>query len=145
MGVTRFRFASAVAATAFAASFAWTASAAQTPARSVKDKVYSTEQATRGEDVYTKTCATCHDPAKVAEGRKPAPQLVGDKFLGKWKDKSLGELMTLIATTMPDDGSIVLTDDQTADIVGYLLKANGFPDGPAPLKISDKDIVIVVK
>jgi mono/diheme cytochrome c family protein len=117
---------------------------AQTP-KTTKDKVYSTEQAARGEKQYAAVCASCHDPAKVPAGKKPAPPLVGEKFLDKWQSRTLGELLTNIQTTMPNDGSAVLSEAETADVVAYMLKANGFPDGPAALKYGapSKDIVIV--
>jgi mono/diheme cytochrome c family protein len=109
------------------------------------DKVYTKDQAAKGEAQYVKVCASCHDPAKVAPGKKPAPPLSGEKFLDKWKDKSLAELITLIATTMPDDASAVLTDDEAADQVAYILKMNNFPDGPAQLASgkSAENIIIV--
>jgi len=109
------------------------------------DKVYSKEQAAKGEAQYQKVCASCHDPAKVPAGKKPAPALTGDKFFDRWKDKSLAELITLVATTMPDDASVVLTDDEAADQVAYILKMNNFPDGPKPLPSGEgaKDIIIV--
>lgn len=118
--------------------------AGQTP-RTTRDKVYSKAQADRGEKQYAQVCASCHDPAKVPAGKKPGPPVVGDKFLDKWKDRSLGELLETIETTMPNDGSAVLTADDTADLVAYILQANGFPDGPSPLKsgAAAKDIVIV--
>jgi len=38
-----------------------------------------------------------------------------------------------------------LTEAQAADLVAHILEANGFPDGPAPLKYdaAAKSIVIV--
>ena len=111
----------------------------------VKDKVYSAAQAEKGEKQYTTVCINCHDPAKVVPGKKPAPQLIGPKFLDEWADRTLGELMTTIVTTMPDDGSVVLTPEDGAALVAYILKQNGFPDGPNDLKpgAESKDIVIV--
>ena len=119
--------------------------AAQDKKVTVKDKVYSAAQAAKGEKQYTQVCVTCHDPAKVAPGKKAAPPLIGPKFLDEWADRTLGELMTKIVTTMPDDGSAVLTDADGAALVAYILKQNGFPDGPNDLKTGDasKDIVIV--
>jgi mono/diheme cytochrome c family protein len=112
--------------------------------KTTQDKVYAKEQAARGEKQYATVCATCHDPAKVAAGKKPAPELVGDKFLSTWDGRTLGELSDQILTTMPNDGSVVLTEDQTADLVAYILQANKFPDGPGALKYgqTSKDIVI---
>jgi len=112
--------------------------------KTTQDKIYTKAQATRGEKQYTTVCATCHDPSKVPAGKKPGPALVGDAFLTKWDGRTLGELQDQILTTMPNDGSVVLTEDQTADLVAYILQANKQPDGTADLKYgaSSKDIVI---
>ena len=112
--------------------------------KTTKDKIYTKEQAARGEKQYATACATCHDPAKVPAGKKPGPELVGETFLTKWDGRTLGELQDQILTTMPNDGSAVLTEDQTADLVAYILQANKFPDGTAELKYgaSSKDVVI---
>jgi mono/diheme cytochrome c family protein len=124
----------------FAAALAVQAGAAatslQTPAqkRTTRDRVYTKEQATRGGPQYTKLCESCHNPAKVPAGKKPGPPTVGAEFLETWKDRSLGELLTLVRTTMPNDGSAFLNEEETADIVAYVLQLNGFPDGPTPLK-----------
>jgi mono/diheme cytochrome c family protein len=114
--------------------------------KTVRDKVYSKDQAARGEKQYTSLCANCHDPAKPPPpGKKAGPPLVGEKFLTKWDGRTLGELLTDIQTTMPNDGSAVLDDNQTADVVAYILQANGFPEGPEALKngASSQDIVII--
>lgn len=113
--------------------------------RTTRDKVYSKEQAARGGDQYAKACARCHDPAKVEPGKKPGPPLVGEKFLETWRDRTLGELLTLIQLTMPNDGSAVLSAGETADVVAYMLSVNGYPEGPAPLKPggATNDIMIV--
>jgi mono/diheme cytochrome c family protein len=113
--------------------------------KTTRDKLYSKEQATRGGEQYVKYCEKCHTPEKVAEGKKPGPPIVGPKFLDTWADRPLGELFNTILTTMPSDGSTVLTADQALDAVAYILQANGFPDGPAPLKNDDamKTAVIV--
>ncbi|HEX5068966.1 MAG TPA: cytochrome c [Vicinamibacterales bacterium] len=139
--------------TAIAFFTSWQASAAraggavnvQTPAKTTRDKVYSKDQATRGAAVYSAHCDKCHDPAKLPEGKKPPPPIVGAKFKETWQDKTLGELYTLVLTTMPSDGSAVLTPDETLDVLAHLLKLNEYPDGTAPLKNDDamKGIVIV--
>ena len=110
--------------------------------RSTKDGVYARDQATRGGKQYAQVCASCHDPARIPEGKKAGPPLVGDKFLDKWRDRTLGELLTTIETTMPNDGSAVLTSEETADVVAYVLQANGFPAGSKALSGKDKDVVI---
>ena len=113
--------------------------------QTTRDKVYAKAQATRGGELYVKHCERCHDPAKVPEGKKPGPPTVGPKFMEVWVDRTLGELFGSILNTMPSDGSLVLTADQTLDLVAHLLQLNGFPEGTAPLKNDDamKAIVIV--
>ena len=113
--------------------------------KTTRDKVFDKAQATRGGELYVKHCERCHDPAKVPEGKKPGPPTGGPKFMEVWMDRSLGELFGSILNTMPSDGSLVLTADQTVDLVAHLLQLNGFPEGTAPLKNDDamKAIVIV--
>ena len=113
--------------------------------KTTRDKVFDKAQATRGGELYVKHCERCHDPAKVPEGKKPGPPTVGPKFIETWMDRPLGELFGSILNTMPSDGSMVLTADQTVDLVAHLLQLNGFPEGTAPLKNDDamKAIVIV--
>ena len=102
--------------------------------QTTRDKIFAKAQAAHGADLYVKHCERCHDPAKVPAGKKPGPPVTGQKFIDKWRDHTLGELFTSIFTTMPNDGSAVLSEDETLDLVAYLVSANGFPDGPAPLK-----------
>lgn len=131
---------------AFGARLAAGGAAATEPAQqTTRDKVYTKEQAARGAELYVKHCDRCHDPAKVPEGKKPGPPTVGPKFIETWMDRTVGELFGSILNTMPSDGSLILTPDQTLDLVAHLLQINGFPDGTAPLKNDDamKATVIV--
>lgn len=113
--------------------------------KTVKDRIYTKEQATKASEQFDKFCAKCHIPEKVPEGKKPAPPLIGDAFLDAWKDRTVGELLESIYTNMPNDGSTVLTKEDTADLVALILQMNKLPDGPTPLKYDDaaKGIVIV--
>lgn len=105
--------------------------------KTTRDGVYTKAQADRVAELYGKVCVNCHDPAKVAEGKKPAPPLLGDVFLDTWKDRPLGELMAIIRLTMPNDGSAVLTPDDAIDLAAYILQANKFPEGKEALKNDD--------
>ena len=128
------------------AGLALVASAILTAAqKTTRDGVYTKAQADRVTELYGKVCANCHDPAKVPEGKKPAPPLLGDVFLDTWKERPLGELMAVIRLTMPNDGSAVLTPDDATDLAAYILQANKFPAGTTPLTNDDaaKKIVIV--
>ena len=104
--------------------------------KTTRDKIYSKEQAARGAALFGKTCAPCHDAAKKTPDKTPGPPLVGtgSMFVENWKDHMIGEIFTTILTTMPNDGSVVLTENDTADLVAHLLQSNGYPDGPDALK-----------
>lgn len=118
--------------------------AAQAAQRTSRDKVYSKTQAARGADLFAKRCAACHDPAKVQPGKKAGPPLIGEKFIAEWEGKLVGGLLETTFMTMPNDGSLPLSEDETADAIAYVLQANGYPDGPADLTFdAGKDIVIV--
>lgn len=124
-------------ALAFASAMARASSPAnQTKERTTRDKVYSKEQAARGAAMFGKVCAACHDPAKKTPDKTPGPALVGSTsmFVENWKDHTIGEVFTTILTTMPNDGSVVLTESDTVDLVAHILQANGYPDGPDALK-----------
>ena len=114
--------------------------------QTTRDKVYTKDQAARGAEMYAKFCDRCHDPAKVVPGKKPGPPTIGAKFLETWQDRTLGELFGIIMNTMPSDGSMTPTQDQVLDLVAYLLQANGFPNGDAPLKNDDAmKVTVIVK
>jgi cytochrome c5 len=118
--------------------------AGEQAARTTRDRVYSKAQAARGAATYEARCAACHDPAKVPEGKKPGPPLVGDEFLAEWRDRTLGGLMETTLLTMPNDGTAALSEGETADVIAHLLQANGYPDGAGDLHYdAGRDIVIV--
>src|SRR5215471_6415697 len=95
----------------------WAGPAPISHQKTTKDKVFTKEQAARGAELYAKSCDRCHDPAKVPAGKKPGPPTIGAKFVENWTDKTLGELYTTIFTTMPGDGVLILTSDQTLDLM----------------------------
>jgi mono/diheme cytochrome c family protein len=101
------------------------------PPTTVWDSVYSSAQAVRGESSYVKLCARCHQAS--LGGADQSPPLVGSAFLGNWNGLTLADLHDRIRTTMPPD-SIGIADRQAvADVIAYVLKANGFPSGATDL------------
>src|SRR5688572_23950053 len=66
--------------------------------RSIADGVYSSGQATRGQQMYQSQCAVCHGGA--LEGAS-GPPLVGDGFLANWSGRTLEELVDKTQKTMP--------------------------------------------
>jgi mono/diheme cytochrome c family protein len=89
----------------------------------VRDGVYTAEQATRGRTTYDAKCAACHD------GGTMGPELWGDPFLAQWDNKFVGEFYTRIRNTMPEDAPGTLGEQDTLDIIAYVLQTNGFPPG----------------
>jgi alcohol dehydrogenase (cytochrome c) len=87
--------------------------------RSSLDGMFTTSQASRGEQRFTQACATCH---KVEEQ-------TGVSFRAKWGNATLGDLFTLISTTMPQGNPGSLTADDYASILAFYLRESGYPAG----------------
>ena len=98
---------------------------------SVWDGVYTAEQTRRGETAYFQACGSCHGPA--LEGGDMTPPLVGGAFGSNWNDLTVGDLFERIRTTMPLDNPGRLSRQQNADVIAFVLKANGWPAGAAEL------------
>jgi mono/diheme cytochrome c family protein len=95
--------------------------------RTVLDGVYTAAQAARGETAYTKTCAECHD---LSFDGTPVD---GSGFIDNWREFPLDVLYTFISTTMPEDNPGELSEDGYRDVLAYLLKRNGYPEGRSDL------------
>ena len=95
------------------------------------DGVYSDAQSKRGEELSKTTCVSCH--GNELAGSDLAPALQGDDFKGVWTGRTAAELFDKIQTTMPADKVGTLKPPQSADLVAYILKANGYPAGAAEL------------
>lgn len=99
--------------------------------QTVRDGVYTTEQATRGQSTYLDECGRCH--AETLAGGDFGPSLTGDEFWGQWKDRPLAEVFDRIKDTMPQDNPGRLNAAQTADVLAFMMKTNGFPSGDIAL------------
>lgn len=99
--------------------------------RTAWDGVYSEAQAARGKAAYEEQCAFCH--GSDLRGQGFATALVEDAFTERWKDGNLGDLLSVVKITMPQDKPASLADWEYAAIVAYLLQANRYPAGPREL------------
>jgi quinoprotein glucose dehydrogenase len=115
-----------------AAAASWAMLNAQQPAaKTVWDRVYTKEQAQRGQPLYRQHCASCH--GETLEGIEMAPALAGGEFVDKWAGQSVGDLFERIRTTMPNDKPGRLSREINADVTAYLLSFNQFPAGETEL------------
>jgi mono/diheme cytochrome c family protein len=98
---------------------------------STQDGVYTDAQAKRGEAVYTRSCAGCHQPDMAGDGQ--TPPLTGTDFNMDWNDGPVSDLFDRTRISMPADkpGSLPVTD--VADVVAFLLSKAGFPAGQTEL------------
>ena len=99
--------------------------------KTTMDGVYTAAQATRGEKVYTDSCASCHGPDLSGGGQ--TPELAGKDFNSDWNDLSLGDLFDRTSLTMPADKPGTLKPEQTADLIAFLLQKAKFPAGQTEL------------
>jgi S-disulfanyl-L-cysteine oxidoreductase SoxD len=106
--------------------------------RSAWDGVYTDLQADRGEREYGRTCSHCHGLSLEGDGAREIPTLVTDQFLRRWRGKSVQALFDSLMRSMPADNRGSLTPRMAADMIAYLLRANGAPSGDVPLP-SERD------
>jgi S-disulfanyl-L-cysteine oxidoreductase SoxD len=92
-------------------------------ARTAREGVYTSAQATRGKRIYEQECALCHGPREFS----------GTAFLRRWSNMPLGSLFVHIKNTMPQTAPGMLSEAQTADVISYVLQLNGYPTGSAEL------------
>jgi len=95
---------------------------------SVLDGAYTTAQAERGHVAYEARCIQCHEGLE-ADG----PGLTEKAFLDRWREDTLEPLFTFIKTTMPGNKPGSLDDQVYADVLAFLLEANGLPAGTVEL------------
>lgn len=105
--------------------------------RFASEGVYTTLQADRGEREFGRSCEHCHGKELEGDGGREVPALVGDAFLGKWRGRPVKELYELLRQSMPADNRGKLSARSYTELVAFLLKTNGFPDGSTDLPAGD--------
>jgi mono/diheme cytochrome c family protein len=105
--------------------------------RTVRDGVYSPDQAQRGRQQYAAVCAGCHKEDLSGDGVTPG--LADEGFIEHWDKETVEDLFKRIKTTMPADRPASLADADYLDVVAFLLQENGFPSGPSELERRGND------
>ena len=112
-------------------------------AKSAWTGVYTDAQADRGEREYGRTCAHCHGLSLEGDGSREIPALVLDSFMRHWRGRPVQALFDTLMRSMPADDRGSMTPRMTADMIAYLLRANGAPAGDAQLS-SERDALAAV-
>ncbi len=104
--------------------------------KTIRDGVYTVVQAARGENLYMGQCSSCHGADLT--GTTEAPGLAGEAFLGAWDQSRLSDLFDKIRMSMPARSPGTLSQQDTADLVAYMLSVGKFSGGQSDLS-SDPD------
>jgi alcohol dehydrogenase (cytochrome c) len=83
---------------------------------------FTAEQAAAGRIAYEQTCATCHG---ATLRQLPNAVLAGTEFIGRWGNRATSDLIAQARSTMPPDNPGGLPAETYANVVAYLLQANG--------------------
>jgi cytochrome c len=101
--------------------------------RSVWDGIYTQKQAERGQALYDHECSSCHGDKLTGKVSENAPPLTGAAFEKVWTGRTVGDLFKKILRKMPGDDPGTLTEQETADLVAFILSFNKFPAGKTEL------------
>ena len=100
--------------------------------------VYTDAQASRGESVYTASCAVCH--GDNLSGSEMGPGLAGSSFLEFWEGLSLGDLLQVMSVSMPQDNPGSLETAQYVDVIAYMLQTSEMPAGSDELPVDESGL-----
>ncbi|MBV8845946.1 MAG: PQQ-binding-like beta-propeller repeat protein [Bryobacterales bacterium] len=90
---------------------------------------YTQDQAAAGRAIYQINCASCH--SADLSGRE-GPQLAGANFMIQWGDRTAGELIKYLQSTMPPGGA-ALPGDSYPNLAAFILDANSARPGTQAL------------
>ena len=99
--------------------------------RTIWDRVYTADQAKRGQATYSAQCSACH--GAMLDGIDAAPSLSGGWFMSHWDSVSLSDMVDRIRVSMPLSNPGSLSRQQVVDVLSYILSVNGVPPGEAEL------------
>jgi mono/diheme cytochrome c family protein len=112
-------------------------------ARSIWDGVYSAPQAARGDTLYQENCASCHG-AELISSDPDYPNLTAPQFRWNWGKKTLAERLQRVRSTMPPAAKDSLPAQDYLDIIAFILKINGYPEGGVELNADSSELASIV-
>lgn len=118
--------------------------AGQDTTSTLLDGVFTSAQARRGRQVYSRDCASCH--GQEMRGGEMAPGIAGSDFMVFWTELPVGSMFERIKVSMPEDGPGRLTDEEYTDVLAFILDSNGYPAGEAelPADKAELDKILIV-
>jgi mono/diheme cytochrome c family protein len=102
--------------------------------RSTQSGVYTAEQAKAGAQLFGNICQGCHNIGSQS----------GEVFAKRWNGALLADLWETLTTEMPKDDPGSLTPPERVQMIAYLLKLNGMPEGKEALP-ADVDVLKKIK
>jgi quinoprotein glucose dehydrogenase len=98
-----------------------------------RESAFTAEQATRGGQIYTAKCSTCH--GDNLQGMEMAPALSGANFRKAWETQPLVALANRIKATMPPTAPNSLSAAELTALLSFMLKANDVRAGSTALSL----------
>lgn len=96
---------------------------ARGPAWAPGGALFTSEQATRGEELFLVYCTACHGLANMTS----------EQLRENWTGRTVGDFYEYVRYAMPYDAPGRLSAEENADLVAFLFRENGLPAGPEPL------------
>lgn len=93
--------------------------------------VYSIAQATAGARLFASHCAACH--GEDLSGTQYGPGLTRVDLRGRWKGRTLGDLFSLMRSSMPLTSPAGLNERENTDLLAFLLQQASIPAGSTEL------------
>ncbi|MVM40414.1 PQQ-binding-like beta-propeller repeat protein [Spirosoma sp. HMF3257] len=104
--------------------------------------IFTKKQVELGSALFITHCAACH--GRDLRGTEGGNALIGDRFIAKWKDKSVGQLFDLTKSTMPKTNPHSLDNVAYSSLLAFILNSNGFPDGDVALSSKKEALAVML-
>ncbi len=108
---------------------------------SIRNGVYTAEEAQRGKAIYQNQCGMCHGDALEGQGQNSP--LAGTIFLNNWTGQTVADLFMKTIVMMPAMDPGTLTPKDTAEVIAYILRANKFPAGKTELPSDPQSLEMI--
>lgn len=108
---------------------------------SIRNGVYTAEQARRGKAIYQSRCGMCHGDSLEGQGQNSP--LKGTAFLNNWTGQTMADLFMKTIVMMPATNPGTLTPKETAEVIAYMLSANKFPVGKTELPSDPQSLEMI--